>query len=1070
MFHWFRQLITGEEFIAREVLDREIAVRQQAEQALRESEALYESLIESLPLNVFRKDLEGRITLANQRYCETLGRPLDELLGLTDGDLFPDGLAEKYREDDRRVCQSGEVLEDVEEHQKPDGTSIFVHVLKAPVRDSQGNVIGVQGMFWDVTDRKQTEMELLKERNLLRTLIDHLPSYVFVKDYAGRFLTTNDALRRNLGVMGADEMLGKTDADFSPPEIAAQYAADDRHVLATGKPLIERLEKTVDPDGNERSLLTTKVPLRDDAGNVIGLVGICHDVTEHRRVEAALEYERYLLHTLMDNLPDSIYFKDTQSRFLRLSTSLARRFGFADPEEVVGKTDADFFTEEHASEALADERRLLRTGEGVIGKEEKETWPDGHVTWAFTTKLPLRDKNGQIIGTFGISTDITKQKHAEEALRQARDAAEAASKAKSAFLANMSHEIRTPMNAVIGMTELVLDTDVTDDQREYLTMVLESADSLLSIINDILDFSKIEAGKFDLDCFEFDIRENLGDTMRSLAIRARKNELELVYDIRPEVPEVLVGDANRLRQIIVNLVGNAIKFTEHGEVVLTVERQSRDGDTVELDFSVCDTGIGIAEHQREMIFHEFEQADGSTTRKYGGTGLGLAIASRLVELMGGQIGVESEKGKGSTFYFTARFQVGQPQTRPPKRIHHEGVIGMRALVVDDNQTNRRILCEMMFNWQMNPVGAASGAEAIKKMRDAAAAGKPYSLVVTDANMPEMDGFSLAEQIRQDRDLAGAIIMMLTSGDRFGDVARCRELGITTHLMKPVKQSDLFDAIAEAVGVVETEESQPPGEEDAKRAIPTGLRVLLAEDSLVNQKLAVGLLSKRGNTVVVANNGREAVETLSGESFDLVLMDVQMPEMDGLEAAAAIRRVEKTTGGHIPIVAMTAHALKGDRQRCLDAGMDDYISKPVRADEMFATIARALGQTSEAESSDGPPPETDRPDWDVALRTTGGDRELLKEVIRAYQEESPRCLSQLRSAAAGGDADAVRRAAHILKGSMRYFGARRAYDVAYEIEKMGIDGKLDGLKAPLAELESMLEEMTPRMDEFLRDLT
>jgi len=651
-----------------------------------------------------------------------------------------------------------------------------------------------------------------------------------------------------------------------------------------------------------------------------------------------LQQERYLLHSLMDNLPHNIYFKDPESRFVRINAAMARAFGLQDPAQAVGKTDRDFFTGEHASQALADEREIVRSGRPVIDKEEKETWPDGHATWASTTKMPLRDEAGEIVGTFGLSPDVTEQKLAAEALRDAKEAAEAASRAKSTFLANMSHEIRTPLTAVIGMTDLVLNTPLSAQQREYLSTVKDSGEALLSVINDILDFSKIEAGKLVLERSAFDLRESLGDTMKSLAIRAHQKDLELAFCIHPPVPRRVVGDYNRLRQIIINLVGNALKFTEQGEVVLEVDREALSEREVLLHFKVTDTGIGIPADKLAAVFGQFEQADSALTRRYGGTGLGLAIVSRLAGMMGGRAWVESEVGKGSCFHVTTRLELAEAGDTEDMVLVPACLHGLRVLVVDDTATNRRILDEILRCWQMEPTLARNASNALDLLRTSLQAGAPYRLVLTDAHMPDVDGFMLTESMRQDPALAATKVIMLTSGDRPEDAAHCERLGIANYLLKPVKQSELLESIERTLGVLvpkaelsRTSPQTPPA---------TPLRILLAEDSVVNQKLAVALLTRQGHAVTIANNGKEAVAAAACESFDLILMDIQMPEMDGLEATAAIRAQEIPAGRHTPIIAMTAHALKGDRERCLEAGMDGYVTKPIRPQDLYQAVAAA----------------------------------------------------------------------------------------------------------------------------------
>jgi PAS domain S-box-containing protein len=769
-------------------------------------------------------------------------------------------------------------------------------------------------------------------RDFAESLVQHIDEVFFWRD--------RECLRPYYVSLAYERIWGQPcESVYADPSswIESIHPEDRERVLkefaAAGAQPAQVEYRIIRPDGGLRWIWVRTFPVQGENESPGRLIGIAQDCTDRKQSESMQAF----LASIVESSDDSIVGTDLDGQIMSWNQGAEKMFGYT-PAEAIGEPITMLFEKDHQK----DYRRVLeriRRQEHIERFESVRVAKDGRQIPVLTIVSPIRDRSGRLQGVSAIYRDMTLEKKAAEELLRAKEAAEAASQAKSTFLATMSHEIRTPMNGILGMTELVLDSEVTADQRESLDLVKLSTESLLGVINDILDFSKIEAGKLDFEALPFDFREFLGETMKTLGFRAYQKGLELIFDVHPDVPSILVGDSGRLRQILVNLVGNAIKFTERGEIAVNVELESRSGETARLHYSVRDTGVGIPAEKHQKIFEAFSQADDSMTRKYGGTGLGLTICGRLVEMMSGRIWVESVPGKGSTFHFST--SLGVPDLSPIQtpRMQPEELRGLSVLVVDDNLTNRRVLTGLLSQWGMQPKAVDGGRAALRALESAKLAGQPFALVLLDGQMPELDGFDLAAQLQKHPDWVGATIMMLTSADQLGDGARCRNLGISAYLVKPVRQSELLSKICNSLkhGAAHTRAAvQYPAP-----SIASNTHVLVAEDNPVNQTLVRRLLEKRGYSIIVVGNGRAALDALEQDEFDIVLMDVQMPVMDGFAASAAIREKEQATGRHMPIVAMTAHALKGDQERCLAEGMDAYVSKPIRTEDLFLTLERLL---------------------------------------------------------------------------------------------------------------------------------
>ena len=910
-------------------------------------------------------------------------------------------------------------------------------------------------------------------KQFLQSAIDALSARVFILTDFGEIVFANTAWNRyarDNPQMTAGLQAGKTffEVTASCDGLYAEHASvviAGIRAVAAGEKVEFRLEYPLHHPHEEH--WSVRVTSFDAAGE--RCVVVAHeDITERKLAEEQLKVSDLALKAVSQGViitsPDHL-IQWVNGAFSFISGYRA--------EEVLGRNCSFLqgpLTDQSTIQILRDSLRNGTDFSGELFNYRK----DGTAFWNELTVSPVHNEHGHLTHFIGVTRDISDRKRSEQAVAKAIEVAESASRAKSEFLANMSHEIRTPMNGVIGMTELALDTDLTKEQREYLEAVKTSADTLLTVINDILDFSKIEAGKLELDPIQLDLREIISNTLKPLAMRAHEKGLELTCDIVDEVPDLLVADPVRLRQVLINLIGNAVKFTAQGEVGLSVTVESTLDDAVVLHFDVSDTGVGIPAEKLAKVFEPFSQADGSTTRRYGGTGLGLTISTQLVEMMGGRLWVESDVGRGSQFHFTAH--LGRSTAVPPQDAPCKSgdLNGLSVLVVDDNATNRRILNTLLKKWGMIPTLVDSGASALSAIHQAAVTNSLFELIVVDSEMPGMNGFALSEQIKQDQSCSKSIVMMLTSDNQSGDAARCRELGIKSYLVKPVMAADLLRSILIALELAEPNSNhalsnaKAPCTADSESTSVRPLQILLADDNQINQKVAVRMLERQGHTVVVVDDGTEALQILKRQSFDVILMDVQMPIMGGFEATARIRSIEKATGTHLPIIAMTAHAMKGDRERCLGAGMDGYLSKPIKANDLAAAL-RMVAVPGSIPATAGliATPTTETFDCHELMKSVDDDLEALTEFVDLFVEMTPRSLTAVREAIERNDARALHRASHYMKGTLLSFYAPAAVQSALSLEVMGKEDRISEADSMFENLERDVKSLQAELTAFIK---
>jgi PAS domain S-box-containing protein len=1073
----------------------------------------YFDLFENSTDAIFTLDLDSRITSCNRATELLTGFTRDELVAKMISDLLAPESLQRATEMlslklQGQACTTNEI-----ELVAKNGRRIPLEISSSLI-EREGKVVGIQGAARDMSERKRAHEALRLDEARLEALLklSHMSesSPQQIADFAleqgisltkskygllafanedGSELTVRSCSRATVEACA----LGEKERLRSLPNVGlwGEAMRQRRPIIVNDYPAAHPLKKGY-PQGHIEILRFLCIPVLEH-GNVVAMAGVANKdeaydepdvrqltllmngmwkLIQQKRADQALRSseERYRL--LFQRNMAGVFRTTLDGRFIDCNESFAQILGYSSPTEVLPHRAQEFYADPVDRDAYLSR---LKECKAVTSYEHCLRRKDGSHAWVLENASLVENGAGASPEIEGTVIDMTERKRAEEEWRQAKEVAEAANRAKTEFLANVSHEIRTPLNGVMGMTELALDTPLSPEQREYLEAIKSSAGSLLSVINDILDFSKIEARELDLDSVEFRLLDTLGEVLKPLAFRAQQKGLELCLEISPAVPDILQGDPGRLRQILLNLLGNAIKFTEQGEVVLMIEKESEDPPGLCLHFSIRDTGIGIPPEKCQAVFAPFAQADGSSTRKFNGTGLGLSICARLVAMMGGKIWLESEVGKGSTFHFTACFRSAAP---PLEEAPLPDFLGLPVLVLDDNPTSLRVLGSLLRQWNAQPALCGNAPQALLTLAQAKQQHRPFGVVLLDAHLPGPDGFTVAERIKNDPELAKATIMLLSAPSQSADIARCRELGVAAYLTKPVLASELLEVllrVSDAVQEQTAESTAPDGVPPPQAA--RKLRILLVEDNEVNRTLVTRLLLKQGHKVVVAGNGREAVATVQQArrgAFDLILMDVQMPDMDGFETTTAIRTHELLTGGRVPIVAVTAHAMKGDRERCLAAGMDGYLSKPIQLQALrdllqkYEAIPAPIMEVSHPQEQEEcwPPGDEGEPvDRDALLDRLGGDSQLLSELIEIYLNQNPSLLAAAQRALQEKNARELARVAHTIKGSAGNFLAHATVQTAERLEAFAEEGDFSRAREAMSALGREME----RLDQTLNAL-
>ena len=953
-------------------------------------------------------------------------------------------------------------------------------------------------------DRMRIEENLEKGERRFKQLFQQANDAIFLVDVAnGTILNANIRACEMLRVK-LTGLLGRRIAEFYTPE-TRQPAMAAMAAFANAESPVEFESQLVRTD-SETISVDISVNIIDESSRIAQVV--VRDTTERKRAAEELLTQQILLQNIVAHIPNFVFWKDANLVYRGCNQNFAGAAGIESPQDVIGKSDYDLaWTRQEAELFRKTDLEVITADAPALDVETTRRRADGTEVTVLVSKVPLHGSDGLVIGVLGLFTDISERAHVAEELKNAKDTAEnanselesmnfqlkhaigrancmaieseLASKSKSEFLANMSHEIRTPMNGIIGMTELMLGTELDAEQREYLETVKFSGDALLRVINDILDFSKIEAGKMGIEEIEFDLADCMRETVRMMSVRAREKGLDLACEISPNVPNCLVGDVGRVRQILVNLVGNAIKFTETGSVKIAVGLAEATGDPSSLHFSVQDTGVGISKTKQKTVFEAFSQVDGSVSRKYGGTGLGLSISSQLVRLMGGEMWLDSEVGQGSTFHFSLAFGVREPR-RKTSDGDNAKLRGRAVLVISDDPDERRTTTEVLSGYEMDCEETNRISEGIEALKRAEGAGRPFRLVVLEHVTGRSDPLILAERINDENLIDRPEILVLAYSGQKGDAERCRELGVAAYLVGPSGSEELLAAVKSSF---DRDEAEDAGEKSlvtrhSIREDQGRLRILVAEDNVINQKVIAGVLAHLGHDMTIVGDGAEAVAALDAEKFDLVLMDCQMPNMDGFQATARIRENEQVSGEHIPIIALTAHAMKGDDTRCYQAGMDGYLTKPIAVESIRHEIQRVRAELSDADSGErGSQVDAKRSDLDEnesldhqgIMERVGGDTDLLAEVVELLREDMPKLLDQLRATIRSRDLPAAARVAHTLKGELSNFTKKGIYLTTTELVEASRNDDAIAAGALLGKLEGQVAGLMKGLDTLVESV-